>query len=52
MLALETGKVGTVLGWRRFLRFPQVGIGFAVVESVRAARARREYIEGMMMAFV
>lgn len=52
MLPLETGKVATVLGWRRFLRFSRVGIGFAVVESVRATRARRDHIEGMMMAFV
>lgn len=43
--AEEAGRVATVLGWTRFLRFDQVGIGFAAVESVRAARTRMEYIE-------
>lgn len=49
MEAEETGKVATVLDWRRFLRFPRVSIGFAVVESLSAARTRMEYMDGMVM---
>ena len=52
MEAEETGRVAMVLRWRRFLRLPPVGMGFAVDVSARAAMASIEYIEGMVMARV